>query len=50
MNDNPHLLAIIESKVAQVRTHVEHNSHEKARDLLQQVEVYSEDLRDALKH
>ncbi len=50
MNDAPHLLAIIESKMAQVRTHLEHNSHMKAQDLLAQVEAYTEDLRFSLKH
>jgi hypothetical protein len=50
MNDSPHLLAIIESKMAQVRTHLEHNSQLKAQELLQQVETYTEDLRFSLKN
>jgi hypothetical protein len=50
MNDSPHLLAIIESKMAQVRTHLEHNSTIKAQELLAEVETYAEDLRSALKH
>lgn len=50
MNDAPHLLAIIESKMAQVRTHLEHNSHRKAQELLAEVAIYGEDLRFALKN
>ena len=50
MNDAPHLLAIIESKMAQVRTHLEHNSQIKAQELLAQVETYSEDLRYSLRN
>jgi hypothetical protein len=50
MNDTPHLLAIIESKMAQVRTHLEHNSTRKAQELLAEVEIYSEDLRYKLKN
>lgn len=50
MNDAPHLLAIIESKMAQVRTHLEHNSPIKAQELLTQVETYAEDLRCALSN
>ena len=50
MNDSPHLLAIIESKMAQVRTHLEHNSPVKARELLSEVEIYAADLRVTLKH
>ena len=49
MNDTPHLLAIIETKMAQVRTHLEHNSLAKAQDLLAQVQVYAEDLRSGLQ-
>jgi hypothetical protein len=49
MNDGPHLLAIIESKMAQVRTHLEHNSHLKAQELLAEVQTYAEDLRFSLK-
>jgi hypothetical protein len=45
MNDSPHLLAIIESKMAQVRTRLEHNSIAKAQALLLEVEIYAEDLR-----
>jgi len=50
MNDTPHLLAIIESKMAQVRTHLEHDSQRKAQELLAEVEVYTEALRSGLKH
>jgi hypothetical protein len=50
MNDSPHLLAIIESKMAQVRTHLEHNSHMKAQELLVEVENYTQDLRFNLKN
>jgi len=49
VNDTPHLLAIIESKMAQVRTQLEHNRPIKARDLLAEVETYAEDLRFYLK-
>ena len=49
MNDGPHLLAIIESKMAQVRTRLEHNSFEKAKALLEEVAIYSEDLRFRLE-
>ena len=49
MNDAPHLMAIIESKMAQVRTRLEHNSFEKAEALLKEVAIYSEDLRYSLK-
>ncbi len=49
MNDGPHLLAIIESKMAQVRTQLEHNSRVKAQELLAEVEIYTEDLRYNLK-
>jgi len=45
MNDNPHLLAIIESKMAQVRTRLEHNSFEKAQSLLAEVQIYTDELR-----
>ena len=48
MNDAPHVLAIIESKMAQVRTRLEHNSFDKAKDLLAQVKIYAEDLRYSL--
>jgi hypothetical protein len=44
MNDNPHLLAILESKLAQVRTQLEHNGFVKAKSLLEEVIVYSDDL------
>jgi hypothetical protein len=50
MNNNPHLLAIIESKMAQVRTHLEHNSQRKAQDLLAEMAIYAEDLRYSLKN
>lgn len=45
MNDTPHTLAIIESKMAQVRTRLEHNSYEVAKSLLQEVKIYAEELR-----
>jgi len=45
MNDSPHLLAIMESKMAQVRTRLEHNSVAKAQALLREVEIYADDLR-----
>ena len=45
MNDNPHLLAIIESKMAQARTCMEHNAFAKAKALLAEVRIYNEDLR-----
>jgi hypothetical protein len=45
MNDNPHLLAILESKLAQVRTQLEHNGFSKAKSLLEEVIVYSDDMR-----
>jgi hypothetical protein len=45
MNDNPHLLAILESKLAQVRTQLEHNSFAKAKSLLEEVIIYSNDMR-----
>jgi hypothetical protein len=50
MNDSPHLLAIIESKMAQVRTHLEHDSPRKAQELLSEVEIYAEDLRYTLQN
>lgn len=50
MNDNPHILAIIESKMAQVRTRLEHNSFAKARSLLLEVEIYADDLRSNLEN
>jgi hypothetical protein len=49
MNDTPHLLAIIESKLAQVRTRLEHNSFAKADALLLEVKIYADDLRFAVK-
>jgi hypothetical protein len=49
MNDGPHLLAIIESKMAQVRTRLEHNSVATAMALLDEVKIYSEDLQFSLK-
>jgi hypothetical protein len=45
MNDNPHLLAIIESKVAQVRTQLEHNGFATAKALLEEVIIYADDMR-----
>jgi hypothetical protein len=48
MNDAPHILAIIESKMAQVRTRLEHNSHDKAKALLAEVKIYAEDLRHTI--
>jgi hypothetical protein len=50
MNDSPHILAIIESKMAQVRTRLEHNSVAKAQALLVEVQIYAEDLRGSLKN
>ena len=48
MNDSPHILAIIESKMAQVKTRIEHNSIEKAKALLDEVAIYADDLKYAL--
>jgi hypothetical protein len=48
MNDNPHLLAILESKLAQVRTQLEHNGFLKAKSLLEEVILYSDDLRTTM--
>jgi uncharacterized membrane-anchored protein len=48
MNDVPHLLAIIENKMAQVRTRLEHNSVEKAKALLDEIAIYAEDLRHSV--
>lgn len=48
MNDTPHLLAIVESKMAQLRTNIEHNSFDKARDLLAEIEIYAKGLRTGL--
>lgn len=45
MNDNPHLLAIMESKMAQARLQLQHASFDKADDLLAQVKIYAEALR-----
>ncbi|WP_171034180.1 hypothetical protein [Lichenicoccus roseus] len=45
MNDAPHLLAIVESKMAQVRTQLEHGSPAKAKELLEEVRIYSQALR-----
>lgn len=47
MNDTPHLLAIVESKMAQLKTNLKHDSIDKARDLVQEIEVYTEELRTA---
>jgi hypothetical protein len=49
MNDSPHLLAIIESKMAQVRTRLEHNSVAKAQALLMEVEIYADELRSHIR-
>ena len=48
MNDTPHLMAIIDSKMAQVRTHLEHNSFARAKSLLGEIEIYSADLSHGL--
>ncbi len=48
MNDSPHIMAIIESKMAQVRTRLEHNSFEKAKSLLDEVAIYADELKYAL--
>ena len=48
MNDTPHLMAIIESKMSQVRTHLEHNSFARAKSLLSEIEIYSADLTHGL--
>jgi hypothetical protein len=48
MNDNPHALAIAESKLAQVRTRLEHNSFAKAASLLAEVQIFVDDLRSSL--
>ncbi len=45
MNDTPHLLAILESKLAQVRTQLEHNGFSKAKSLLEEVIIYSDDMQ-----
>ena len=45
MNDNPHLLAIVESKMAQARTSIEHNAFAKAKALLAEVRIYNEALQ-----
>jgi hypothetical protein len=48
MNCNPHLLALVEDKTAQARTNLEHGEVERARDLLRQAQVYSEELQESL--
>jgi hypothetical protein len=48
MNDSPHIMAIIEHKLAQVRTQLEHHGFKKAKELLAEIEIYSEDLRTTL--
>ena len=48
MNDTPHILAIMESKMAQVRTRIEHHSFEKAKSLLEEVAIYADDLRTSV--
>lgn len=45
MNDNPHLLAIMESKMAQARLHLQNASFDKADDLLAQVKIYADALK-----
>jgi hypothetical protein len=45
MNDNPHLMAIIESKLAQARLALRHGSAAKADDLLEQAKIYAEALQ-----
>jgi hypothetical protein len=45
MNNNPHLMAILESKVAQVRTSLEHNNAAKAKSLLNEIRIYTEDMQ-----
>ena len=47
MNDTPHLMAIVESKMAQLKTNLEHSSLEKAKDLVHEIQVYTEELRTA---
>ena len=49
MNDHPHLLAIFESKMAQVRTNLEHNNFNKVDLLLDEVKIYAEALRQTDK-
>ena len=44
MNDNPHLLAIVESKLSQARTHLRHESFEKAEALMNEVRIYTDAL------
>ena len=44
MNDNPHLMAILDSKMAQVRLNLQHDNFAKANDLLAQVKIYAEAL------
>lgn len=48
MNGNPHLLAIVESKLAQVRTNLEHNSFVKAQSLLAEVDIYARELQSGI--
>lgn len=56
MNNNPHLMAIVESKVAQVRTNLEHNNLVRATSLLSEIRIYTDDLQvnilsnDQLRH
>lgn len=45
MNDNPHLMAIIESKMAQARLTLRHGSAAKADELLDQAKIYADALR-----
>lgn len=48
MNENPHLLAIIESKMAQVKTNLEHNNPTKVKSLLEEVRIYTEEMQSGL--
>ncbi len=45
MDDNPHLMAIIDSKLAQARLAARHGSAAKADDLLEQAKIYAEALQ-----
>lgn len=41
MNDNPHLMAIIDSKLAQARSSLQNNRPDVAGDLLAQTQIYA---------
>jgi hypothetical protein len=45
VNDNPHLMAIIDSKMAQARLNQQHGSVVRANDLLAQVKIYADALQ-----